>query len=127
MADYPYALSPGSVEDFLKKASERPVPEKITQEYVKRIGYTSSNDRQIIGVLKFIKFIDSSGGPSEYYKTFRDTQKSGSIMAQALKESYRELFTSFANPQKENLENFFRTATGRGGRMLKAPKTHSKL
>lgn len=123
MVDYPSILKPSSLEDFLKKMADRPLPENVNREYLKGLGYTSSNEFNIAPCLKFIGFADSSNAPTELFRNFRDTGKSGSVMAQALKNSYKELFKSYANPcvaTDADLGNFFRTATGRGGRMLAA-------
>jgi len=121
MVDYPYTAKVSSLEDFLKKMATRPEPPKVTQEYLKSIGYTSSSDRQTIPVLRFIKFIDNEGVPTPFFKQFRDTRKSRAIMAQAMRESYAELFETVSNPcqaTNEDLDNFFRTKTGRGETML---------
>jgi len=120
---YPYTLKPSTLEDFLRNVPDRPEPSRVTHSYLRSLGYTSSHDFKIIPILKFIHFIDSNGNPNESFKNYRDTKKSKPIMAQALKESYSGLFELFSNPcaaKREDLENFFRTATGRAGRMLRA-------
>lgn len=129
MVNYPYTLKPRSLESFLNRISERPEPPKVTQPYLSSLGYTSSNDRAIITVLNFLKFTDR-GRPNNLFKSFRDTRKSKAIMAQALKESYADLFQLSTNPcqmSNKDLENFFRTATGRGGRTLQATVSTLKL
>ncbi|MCP8306576.1 MAG: DUF5343 domain-containing protein [archaeon] len=123
MVNYPYTLKPSTLEDFLKNMMPRPEPKAVTQPYLKGLGYTSSNDWVIIPILKFINFLDPKGSPTDLFRNFRDTEKSKVIMAQVLKESYADLFESFPNPCEspdQSLENFFRTATGRGGRTLAA-------
>jgi len=123
MANYPYTLKPSTLEDFLKNITPRPEPKKVTQSYLRSSGYTSSADFQIIPILKFINFLASNGNPDVFFKSFRDTRKSKATMAQALKKSYAGLFELDANPCQASdqvLENFFRTTTGRGGRMLRA-------
>ena len=123
MVDYPWTFKPSGLEDFLKNMPDRPEPEAVTQAYLNSLGYTSSSDRQIVPILKFIKFIDTSGKPMELFKTYRDTSKSKSILAQSIKESYAALFKTHAKPWEKSdadLQNFFRTATGRGARMLEA-------
>jgi len=121
MVDYPYMAKTSSLDDFLRKMATRPEPSKVTQEYLRSLGYTSSSDRQIIPVLRFINFIDASGIPTDLFKSYRDTRNSKAVMAQALKESYAEFFGVYASPSQatdDDLDNFFRTKTGRGDRML---------
>lgn len=123
MVDYPYILKPSSAEDFLKRMHERPEPRAVSQAYLDSLGYKSSNDRQIIPMLKFVNFLASNGAPDDNFRSFRDTSKQRAVMAQALVTSYEDLFKTIPKPceaSDEDLENFFRTATGKGGRMLKA-------
>jgi len=129
MADYPYTLKPSSLEDFLNNMANRPEPSKVTTKYLQSLGYTSSNDWAIRSILNFIKFTDS-GRPTDLFKSFRDTRKARSIMAQGLRENYADLFQLSTNPCQMNdvdLENFFRTATGRGGRTLGATVSTFKV
>lgn len=123
MVDYPYTLKPSSLEDFLKNMADRPEPKKVNRPYLQSLGYTSSTEFTITSILRFIKFLKSDTSPNDLFKSFRDTTKSKAIMAQTLKECYAPLFELYTDPCRsddQDLENFFRTATGRGGRMLKA-------
>jgi hypothetical protein len=53
MVDYPYMIKPSAVEDFLKNLPNRPEPAKVTIDYMKKLGYKSSNDYAAIAVLKY--------------------------------------------------------------------------
>jgi hypothetical protein len=97
MVDYPYALKPSTLEDFLKNMPSRPEPKKIHREYLKGLGYTSSYEWVIAPILKFVGFVDSSNAPTDLFRNFRDTRKSAAIMAQALKDSYKDLFELHSN------------------------------
>lgn len=122
MVDYPYTLKPSSLEDFLQKMPERPEPKNVSQTYFKNLGYTSSNDWVMCSVLRFIGFVEDNK-VTERFKNYRDTQKSRSVMTEAIRESYSGLLEISDNPcaiDDTSLENFFRTATGRGGRTLSA-------
>jgi hypothetical protein len=122
MVDYPYTLKPSTLEDFLQKMPERPEPRNVSQTYFKNLGYTSSNDWAMGTVFRFIGFVEGNK-ITERFKNYRDTRKSKSVMAEAIKESYSGLLEISDNPcliDDTNLENFFRTATGRGGRTLSA-------
>ena len=108
---YTYALKLGSLKKFLErvKSKDLGVPEKVTQAYLMSIGYTSTNDRPIIRVLKSIDFIDNSGVPTQNFKDFR-TEKSGQVMAVALRKTYADLFKTYSKPLEKSrgtLENFF--------------------
>jgi hypothetical protein len=121
LTDFPYAFKVSSLRDFLKKIPELGPPTKITVEYLESLGYKSKNDRAIIGVLKFIGFLDQSGVPNEKYRLSRDKGKSRSVMAEALRQSYSELFAIFPDAQNkdnEALKNFFSTRMSVSGDVI---------
>src|SRR5262249_5758436 len=57
------------------------------------LGFTSTNDRLLIGVLKDLKFIDADGVPQKRYYEFLDTARSAQVLAEAVKEAFSDLFT----------------------------------
>jgi uncharacterized protein DUF5343 len=63
MADFPYTTVPGKIKDVLAKIRDVGVPPKVHVRWLKSVGFTSSNDATLIGVLKYVGLIDS-GGPS---------------------------------------------------------------
>lgn len=108
---FTYAIKTGALGEFLKKvkSKELGVPDRVNRDYLRSIGYTSSNDLPIIRVLKAIGFIDKSNIPTQYFRDFR-TERSGQVMAAALRKAYSELFKIYPEPHKkgkEELENFF--------------------
>lgn len=123
MALYPYTLKTGSLKKFLEEISSRGIPQKVTQKYLESVGFKTINDRPIIRILKFISFIDANGVPTDRYKKFRDKQMSATILGEAIKEAYQELFKIYPDAEKKDasaLENFFRTNTGLGNRAVKS-------
>jgi hypothetical protein len=71
----------GSLAKFLDAIRTAGVPKRVTFEFLKTLGFTSSNDRPIIGVLKSIGFLDQNGVPTESYKAFRDPHQGRGIIA----------------------------------------------
>jgi len=69
MADFPYSPHAANVKRFLDHVQKAGVPEKVTLNYLKKVGFKSSNDRYILGILKFLGFVDASGTPT---KTWSD-------------------------------------------------------
>jgi hypothetical protein len=67
---YTYAVKTGSLKEYLQKlkSKELSVPEKVNREYLKSVGYTSSNDFPIIRVLQSIGFMDKSDTPLQSLK-----------------------------------------------------------
>ena len=89
-------------------------PEKFTTKFMGDLGYTSSNDRQFVNVLKAIGFLDDSGTPTERYYRFLDQSCSRQVVAEGIREAYADLFalnTSAQSMTKEEVIGKFKTLT----------------
>lgn len=123
MTNYPYILKTGSIKKFLEKIPSIGVPDKVNLKLIYTLDFRSTNDRAILVVLKFLKFVDDSGVPTERYKNYRDKSKSYSVLANAIKEAYAELFKVYPdayNKDHQTLQNFFSTHTSLGERAVKS-------
>jgi len=103
MADYPYTTVTGKIMPILSKIREVGVPPKATVQWLKSVGFTSSNDASLLTVMRFIGFIDTSGVPTEAWKKYRGAQH-GQVLANAIRQGYSDLFSVY--PDANN-----RTAT----------------
>lgn len=56
-------------------------PEKFTVKFMSDLGFTSSNDRQFVNVLKAIGFLDETGTPTQRYFRFLDQSFSKLMVA----------------------------------------------
>ena len=65
MPDFPYTPNPASLRRFFEKIPSTGVPDKVTLQVLNSLGFTSSNDRYILPVLKALKFVDGSGVPTQ--------------------------------------------------------------
>jgi hypothetical protein len=74
MAEYPYTTVPGRIKSLLLKMREVGIPTKATQQWLKSIGFKSSNDRSLLTILRFIGYIDSSQTPTETWRKYRGGQ-----------------------------------------------------
>jgi len=122
---YPYILKTSSLREFLRKIKEREigVPEKLTTADLPALGFTSSNDRPIIRILKFIGFLSEDNKPTQNFKEFRSKERSGIVMANCLITAYKELFELYPDAYKkrdEELEDFFSTKLTGSQRVIKA-------
>lgn len=107
-----------AIFDSIKGAA---VPPKFTNEFLKSLGFLSSNDRAFINVLKGIGFLDPQGVPTELYRQFRDSTQSGSVLANAMRDSYSDLFLAHLRADElpaEKLKGFFATKTDKGDRVV---------
>jgi hypothetical protein len=109
----------GAIFDSIRSAG---VPAKYTHEFIKQLGFTSSNDRSIIPVLKGLRFLDDNSTPTDRYRRFRDPTLSGAVMAEALRDAYSDLFTVHEQAQDQSsaaLTGAFKRITGKGDSVAK--------
>lgn len=89
-------------------------PEKFTVKFFADLGFTSSNDRQFINVLKAIGFLDDSGTPTQRYYAFLDQSASKKMVAEGIREAYEDLFAlniSANTMTVQEVEGKFKTLT----------------
>ena len=87
-----YLTSARNLPAIMAKIVEGTAPNKFTADHLKSIGFKSSNDRNILGVLKDLGFLSDDGTPMQRYHDYRDQSRSKAVMAQALREAYEEVF-----------------------------------
>ena len=108
-----YLTSTTNLPKIMAKAVEGTAPEKFTREHLKGIGFGGSNDRAVIPLLKDLGFLAADGTPTARYHTYRDQSRSKEVMAQALIEAYRDVFTINENPTQRDrqvIEGKFKSA-----------------
>jgi len=89
-------------------------PEKFNVEHLKGLGFKSSGDRAIIPLLKDLGFLTSDGTPTQRYLAYRDPSKSKSVLGEALREAYGDLFLINDNLSQNDrvaIEGKFKSST----------------
>jgi hypothetical protein len=120
MADrsYPYTTVPNKLREILSKAPGMGRPDKVTQEWLRKAGWTSSNDRSVIPVLRFVGLIGSNGTPTDLWESIRvQDERHQREFADAIRNAYVELFGLYPDAHRkdaEALRNFFRAHTSGG-------------
>ncbi len=94
-----YVLVPGLIPEFFKKIQEGQAPSRFTQQLLKDIGFSSTNHRAFIPLLKALGFLSPDGAPTKRYHEYRDISQSKRVMADALREAYGDLFVIKAQPK----------------------------
>jgi hypothetical protein len=116
-ANVPYMPSVGNISKILDKIQNAGVPDVFNIDFLKDLGFTSSNDRAIIKVLKYIGFLDPGGKPQTPYREFMDNTRAKGVLAARLRASYDDLFLADreANTRAVGaLKGWFKTKTGEG-------------
>lgn len=101
----------GQLPEIFQRISEAAAPEKFTNQHLKDWGYTSSNFRAVIPVLKALGFLSADGTPTSRYHDYRGAHPR-QVMAEAIKEAYGDLFTIKAKPttaDRELIEGKFKS------------------
>lgn len=114
-ANVPYMPSVTNLHAILTKIQGAGVPDAFNLDFLKDLGFTSSNDRPIIKVLKYLGMLDSSGRPQTSYREFMDHTKAKAVLAQRLRAAFDDLYRSDKNAHTktaEQLKGWFKTKTG---------------
>jgi hypothetical protein len=106
MVNYPpYVDAYGKIEVLFGKIKEAEVPPKVTVDFLStKLGLKSSSYRAMIPLLKRLGFIDDANIPTTAYREYRDEKKSKVIMAQLVRNAYKDLFAAneYANTLKRD-------------------------
>jgi Family of unknown function (DUF5343) len=116
VATFAYTTVTGKVGPLLEKLGQVGVPTRATRDWLRSVGFTSSNDPSLIGVLRQIGFIDANGAPTQRWKDFRG-KEGRRALADAIRTGYAELFGTYPDAQERSvpdLEAFFKTHTDAG-------------
>lgn len=87
-----YMHSVKNLPSIFEKLTSAGVPDRFTHEFLKQLGFTSSNDRAFPNVLRALRFVDDNGVPTDRYKHYRDLAISRAVVAEALRDAYSDLF-----------------------------------
>jgi len=116
MVKFPSTPSPKNVTELFKKIQSIGVPTtKVTVSYLKSIGFKSSYDGYLVGVLKSLGFATVDGSPSDRWQAYGVKKQAGSVMASAIKDTYPELFVTYPNAYEQSdsiLLDYFKAETG---------------
>jgi hypothetical protein len=119
MADFVYTTVPGKIKLLLTKIREVGVPQKVTVQWLKTIGFKSSNDASLIGVLKFVGLTDSSGVPTSQWTQYRGANHK-QVLGEAIRQGYADLFAVYPDANQRShadLDHVFSTSSS-GGRQV---------
>ena len=121
MAKYSYSTVPSKLTELLQKIQEVGIPHSANLDWLKSIGFTGSNDRTLLTVLKFVGFADSSGRPTEEWTRYRSKGDGGKVLAQMLLDSYSPLFQLYGDAysrSEEELVDYFTAETSSGAQTV---------
>jgi hypothetical protein len=120
MVDYAYTTVTGKLKPLLEKIRSVGVPQKVTNAWLKTVGFTSSNDSTLIGVLKFIGLTDASGIPTTRWTSYRGAHHKR-VLGEAIRNGYAELYAVYPDAHVQSnttLQHVFSTSSSAGQQVV---------
>lgn len=121
MATFPVTASPPKITALFEKIRRTGVPSKVDQDWLKAMGFTSSRDRSMVGMLKSLGYLDSTGSPTERWRSWKDVKEGPKVLGEAVREGFRGIFETYPDAQDatdKDLRNLINTVTGTGEDMV---------
>jgi Family of unknown function (DUF5343) len=87
-----YTLKIGSLHAYFDAMLDAQPPERFSVKFLENLGFTSTNDRLFIGILKDLGFLNRDGTPQQRYFDFLDRSRSKQVLAEGIREAYTDLF-----------------------------------
>jgi hypothetical protein len=97
-------MSPKRFPELLAKLQTAAVPERVTFEFLKKLGFSSSNDRAFPALLKRLGFLDPNGQPTDRYRAYRQKNRAKRVLADGIREVYADLFALHTDANAEDRE-----------------------
>ncbi|MEO9700572.1 MULTISPECIES: DUF5343 domain-containing protein [Pseudomonadota] len=88
MSDFAYVMANKRIPDLIEKIKSASVPSQFSHEFLKQLGFTSSNDRGFISLFRSLGLTDSTGAPTDRYRELRQNPRKA--LAKAIIEMYSE-------------------------------------
>jgi hypothetical protein len=127
--DVPYLPAVGNVPKILDQIQHAGVPEVFNLDFLKDLGFNSSQDRPMVRVLKYLGMLDPPGRPQTAYREFVDQTKAKKVLASRLRAAFDDLFLADkqANTKSaEALKGWFKSKTGASDAVAKKMATTFK-
>ncbi len=87
-----YTLKTGSIQSYFDAMLDAQPPERFSTKFLENLGFTSTNDRLFIGILKDLGFLNRDGTPQQRYFDFMDRSRSKAVLAEGIREAFADLF-----------------------------------
>lgn len=107
-----YTLKTGSIPAYFDAMLDAQPPERFSVKFLENLGFTSTNDRLFIGILKDLGFLNRDGTPQPRYFDFLDRGRSKYILAEGIREAFADLFAINTKAQEftaQDVKNKLRT------------------
>jgi hypothetical protein len=87
-----YTQKPSAIAAYFDAVLDAQPPERFSIKFLENLGFTSTNDRLFIGILKELGFLNADGVPQQRYFDFMDRSQSRRVVAAGIRDAYSDLF-----------------------------------
>lgn len=109
-----YLTSTKNVAAILTAMQQAQAPKQFTVAFLQNLGFKSTADRLMVGMLKTLGFLEPSGTPTQRYFEFLDQTQSDRILAEGIRDAYADLFELNVNAHemtRDEVKNKLKTLT----------------
>ncbi|WP_295489432.1 DUF5343 domain-containing protein [Sphingorhabdus sp. EL138] len=114
--DYPYMVSNNKISPIIEAIHSAAKPSTFSNEFLKKLGFNSSNDRAVIPLFKRLGFLTESGVPTQHYDDLKDKTKRDKALAQRIRELYADIYainTDIHKSSEDEIKGAISRVTGK--------------
>lgn len=98
-----YLVSVKNLPQIFEQMIKGTAPQVFNVEHLTGLGFTSSNDRGVVPLLKTLGFLTDSGQPTSRYHSYRaGGDEAKAVLGEAILEAYEDIFHINANPSDKD-------------------------
>jgi len=87
-----YTFKPKSIPAYFDTILDAQPPDRFSIKFLENLGFTSTNDRLFVGILKDLGFSTENGVPQQRYFDFLDRPQSKIVLAEGIRDAFSDLF-----------------------------------
>ena len=80
-----YTLKPSAIPAYFDAILDAHPPERFSVKFLENLGFTGTNDRLFVGILKELGFLNADGTPQQRYFEFMDRSRSKQVLREYAK------------------------------------------
>jgi hypothetical protein len=114
-------ISNNKIKPILDRIEKAEKPAKFSHSVLKNLGFSSSNDRAIIPLLKRLGFLSDNGAPTEHYDELKDKTKKVYVLGKRIRDLYSELYainTNIHEAPEDEIKGAMSRVTGKDAKSV---------
>jgi hypothetical protein len=87
-----YLIATGRTSEYFSAIQRGTAPSRFTREFLENLGFKSKADRQLVPVLKALRFLDDSNVPTQAYRDYLDERRGRLVLGRQILGAYEGIF-----------------------------------